>query len=121
MAGVGRDCGHHRPGRRSCLADGLIGVVSRRKDPRVKRRPAPRKPCEFVYGVSTGVLCCKRPEKWQRGLLLRTSAAQNTPPKYVDLNFARVRRYASTGTSHGSVSVCLSVCLSQVGVIYRNG
>ena len=31
------------------------------------------------------------------------------------------RRYASAGTSHGfvSVSVCLSVCLSQVGVLSK--
>jgi len=69
MAGVGRDCGHHRPGRRSCLADGLIDVLPRRGS--VKRRP--RKPCHFVSGVSTGVLCCRRPEKWQRGVSLVTA------------------------------------------------
>ena len=63
MAGVGRDCGRHRPGRRSCLADGLIDVLSRRSA--VKKRH--RKPCSFVKRVTTGVLCCKRPEKWQLG------------------------------------------------------
>ena len=29
------------------------------------------------------------------------------------------QRYASAGTSYGPVSVCLSVCLSQVGVLPR--
>ena len=35
------------------------------------------------------------------------------------MSFLPARPYASAGTSYGSVSVCLSVCLSQVGVLSK--
>jgi len=43
--------------------------------------------------------------------------------KFTKLRFLPARRYASAGTSYGPVSVrpsvCLSVCLSQVGVLSK--
>lgn len=68
MAGVGGDCGRHRPGRKSCLADGLIDVRARRGgDSAALRGQRKRKECGFVNGVTTGVMCCRRPDRWQRG------------------------------------------------------
>jgi len=46
-------------------------------------------------------------------------AEQETRLKTTRSRFSPARRYASAGTSHGPVSVCLSVCLSQVGVLSK--
>jgi hypothetical protein len=63
MAGVGKDCGRQRVGggHRSCLADGLIDVLVTQPRNRTERL------CDYVEGRTTGVLCCRRPEKWQIG------------------------------------------------------
>ena len=45
---------------------------------------------------------------------LQQSRANNTAN-----SFLPARRHASAGTSYGPVSVCLSVCLSQVGVLSK--
>ncbi|KAI0222264.1 hypothetical protein LSAT2_026472 [Lamellibrachia satsuma] len=54
MAGVGSGCGHLRRNLKSCLTEGRIDVLKGRSKGRG---------CSYMKGVTSGVLCCKKPKK----------------------------------------------------------
>ena len=113
MAGVGRDCGRHRPGRRSCLADGIIDVLSRRRS--VKHR---QRPCSFVKRLTTGVLCCKRPEKWQLGQSVHHNRLLCDQCRVNPVLVHRVRQFCQLiehliGLRHKPL-VCINSCVLNI-------
>ncbi len=53
MAGIGSQCGKLRRTYRSCLAEGRIDVYKR----------SASSSCSYKPGLTTGVVCCKKPKK----------------------------------------------------------
>ncbi|CAL1527352.1 unnamed protein product [Lymnaea stagnalis] len=53
MSGIGKDCGWADHAHKSCLPHGSVGVFS----------PNMTSSCEHTPGLTTGVLCCRRPKR----------------------------------------------------------
>ncbi|CAG5131589.1 unnamed protein product, partial [Candidula unifasciata] len=53
MAGVGKDCGWVSYSHKSCLSFGRVDVFSSNET----------SSCEYTEGLTTGVLCCKKPKQ----------------------------------------------------------
>ncbi|KAK0070197.1 neurogenic locus notch protein 1-like isoform X1 [Biomphalaria pfeifferi] len=107
MSGVGKDCGTVSMSQSSCLSQRRIEVFP----------PNRTSSCEHAPGITTGVLCCKRPQKERENKTKCVPACQND-----GLCMSHNRCHCKDGYKGArcQIAICMPPCGSKGGCIRPN-